>query len=902
MPLRTKPIGHVAGGLEGQLGPQGIQGPQGPPGPIGPREGPPGPKGDDGPTGEQGLPGIDGVQGPMGPHGKPGLPGIPGPIGLDGPPGIDGLPGPQGLPGIDGPPGVTGEIGLVGTPGKDGETGKLISQPVVDRDQILLPNSFYLIDDIKGPIVCTLPVNPQDGDTIIIQALDKITRDCTVLAGRNIVNCEGSISHQAVFRKNIAAESYGWQYNVITNTWYCVSQTRMGCLGPQGPQGPQGEVGQVGPIGHTGDDGPQGEIGPSLPISNVLYIDQYHGSDETGLRERADLPFQSLLSAQNAAHKGDYIVVRSGAYIGSNINKDNVIWCLESDVTLINEQDYLFSGSGITILGHGELVSRGTGVTFKLTGGKNNIQCLDIASETDVMHHTGGVTTMTVFDYIHSTGNESTGILLTGGHLYLNVCNHISAGGDKAVCIKNGGGSLFLNCPEMISKYCGIMTTSTTDIQIKQLTATNGPGLVVGGEICTGKINRLYTNTAKHGSLVVSDGVCNMRIQEIENSAVSGSTIRILGGESNITFNRLIAVGGDACEGINIVRGKVVLNGSIIKSKSAAITVSQGPVDCVFNINHCINDSPDTCLSFNAKGRVAFQGQICQTQTAGADAVYIGPEGSCVLNIQTIRSQSIGIVSENPFWSATIGTIVSAICGVECRSGSGQLQVNKIESRIGVRSLGQSACVVQGSLINTEDSCFVIEEQASVTAHVLDARSDNYIVQQTTARPTAMTFEHVHTSGNSPAFNCGGTGVISLAIGEAITNAELFHVYDDCGVNCTTRHAITTGGNLIRSVSTGLHEMSIDRAVCPGIVISIKDGVHRYRGSYQSNENDCVRIDGPVNLRFDNAVLICPANKYSCSSTSPIKVANYGILTVSAPLDDNVQLHYPQHVQVYERL
>ena len=642
-----------------------------------------------------------------------------------------------------------------------------------------------------------------------------------------------------------------------------------------------------------------------MPISNAIYVDQFHGSDENGLRERVDKPFQTLVAAQTVAQKGDYIVVRSGAYLAENLDKEHIIWCLEPDTTVINDKNYMYCSQTVHILGHGELVSRETGVTFNFTGGNHRVQCLNISSETDVIHQVGGIVTMNINDYIHSTGNKSNVINISGGHLYLQVANHISAGGDDTICVRNTGGILYLECPEMISKYGGIISQSNTTLQIKQLTATNGPGLIVNGDLCTGQINRIYTNTAKLGSLMVMDGHCNMRFQEIENAAITGATIKISGGESNIIFNRLIASGGDACEGINITGGKVVIKGNVIKSKASAVNVKQGPVDCVLDIHHCVNDSPDTCLSFDATGRVVYQGQLCQTKSAGSNGVYLGPNGSCTINIQTIRSQAIGLVANNPFWSATIGTIVAVVGGVECQSGSGQLQVGKIESRIGVHTRQEATCVVQSLLINTDECCLISDGNSTITGHILDSRSDNYIMQQTSDRSSSISIDHVHTSGNSPAFSCGGKGALSIGIGESITNAELFHVYDDCGLMCNVRHAITTGGNLIRSSSTGFHDVSIDRAVCPGIVITAQAGYHRYRGNYQSNENDCIRLDdvnGNLNFRLDNAVLICPANKYSCSSTTPIKIANYGILTVSAPLDEKVQLYFPQHLQMYESL
>ena len=93
--------------------------------------------------------------------------------------------------------------------------------------------------------------------------------------------------------------------------------------------------------------------------NNTLFVDQQYGSNITGVRERRDLPYQTVIAAYNAALTGDTIHVFPGNYTESiSVSTPGLKFYLENGVTinssntpiftlLDNTQDFSVDGYGI---------------------------------------------------------------------------------------------------------------------------------------------------------------------------------------------------------------------------------------------------------------------------------------------------------------------------------------------------------------------------------------------------------------------------------------------------------------------------------------------------------------------------------------------------------------------------
>jgi hypothetical protein len=73
-------------------------------------------------------------------------------------------------------------------------------------------------------------------------------------------------------------------------------------------------------------------------VGKTVFVDSVHGDDSSGLRERFDLPFLTLMAARTAALAGDTVVVRPGVYVlpdqNHQLGKDQVDWHFQPGTTV----------------------------------------------------------------------------------------------------------------------------------------------------------------------------------------------------------------------------------------------------------------------------------------------------------------------------------------------------------------------------------------------------------------------------------------------------------------------------------------------------------------------------------------------------------------------------------------
>lgn len=139
-----------------------------------------------------------------------------------------------------------------------------------------------------------------------------------------------------------------------------------GAISSQGPRGPIGATGPAGPAGPTG----------YKSVNNTVFVDQAFGSDSTGLRERLDLPFQTITAAQTAALSGDTIHVFPGTYTDYNLGKYGVsfYFSLGANITVSTGNRDLFlinDENDVNVYGYGRFQTTGCIVLVTRSSGAN---------------------------------------------------------------------------------------------------------------------------------------------------------------------------------------------------------------------------------------------------------------------------------------------------------------------------------------------------------------------------------------------------------------------------------------------------------------------------------------------------------------------------------------------------
>ena len=259
-------------------GPTGSTGPTGNTGPTGSNSTVTGPTGNTGWTGPTGSNSVV-----TGPTGNTGWTGYTGPTGsnstVTGPTGNTGWTGTTGCTGSNST--VTGPTGNTGWTGYTGPTGS---------------NST-----VTGPTGNTGWTGPTGSNSVV-------TGPTGNTGWTGYTGPTGSNSTVTGPTGNT-----GWTGPTGSNSVVTGPTGNTGWTGPTGANsvvtGPTGSTGWTGWTGSTGSTGPS-----NILNGNSLFVDAVFGSDTTGQRQRADLPFLTIGAANTAAQSGDTIFVRPGTY------------------------------------------------------------------------------------------------------------------------------------------------------------------------------------------------------------------------------------------------------------------------------------------------------------------------------------------------------------------------------------------------------------------------------------------------------------------------------------------------------------------------------------------------------------------------------------------------------------
>jgi hypothetical protein len=181
-------------------------------------------------------------------------------------------------------------------------------------------------------------------------------------------------------------------------------------------------------------------LSPIYSRGNILYVDSALGNDTTGLRQRSDRPFLTLIAAQTAAQSGDLIQVYPGTYTDTSLGKNGVNWFFLPGALIRATVD---TGAGVVR----SLFSAAAGETF-FVGGDGDFQInrtAGVGSETDVrVFSASGAGAEIVAEYIRA---EATSTGTAGCPIYAEDGGIIKARGDYAfgkdrACFCTGANSL----------------------------------------------------------------------------------------------------------------------------------------------------------------------------------------------------------------------------------------------------------------------------------------------------------------------------------------------------------------------------------------------------------------------------------------------------------------------------
>ncbi len=129
-------------------------------------------------------------------------------------------------------------------------------------------------------------------------------------------------------------------------------------------------TGAVSSKGAKGDKGDAGTAAPSLLTLNNMVFVAKNGSDSTGLVNRLDKPFLTILAAQSATTSGYTIYVYPGSYTISNLGKDGVSYHFMDGVNLSFSTGFVLSAN-INIFVSGFAKCTGTRLV-NVTGATNS--------------------------------------------------------------------------------------------------------------------------------------------------------------------------------------------------------------------------------------------------------------------------------------------------------------------------------------------------------------------------------------------------------------------------------------------------------------------------------------------------------------------------------------------------
>jgi len=165
----------------------------------------------------------------------------------------------------------------------------------------------------------------------------------------------------------------------------------------------------------------------AINVGNTLFVDAQFGNNATALVDRQDKPYADIITAQFAAVAGDTILVRPGAYSGSNIGKDGVRYHFENGaVHTTNSQNFRdFGGNSFVVTGYGRFISNfGANLLCSGTGNKVHIEGLSFQTggNYNVLSNAGSTEIIiNMSEYITMNGTEQCFRIDAYAKLYVNT-------------------------------------------------------------------------------------------------------------------------------------------------------------------------------------------------------------------------------------------------------------------------------------------------------------------------------------------------------------------------------------------------------------------------------------------------------------------------------------------------
>jgi hypothetical protein len=360
-------------------------------------------------------------------------------------------------------------------------------------------------------------------------------------------------------------------------------------------------------------------VSSEIPVSQTIYVDPLYGDDGTGLRERLDLPFQSISSALSASLAGDTIVLRPGDhYVYANVVKDGVsIYGEEgsnvySFTNLINASPFE-GGTALTgnwyWLGYSKVVY----CSGPIINIKNNPTAI-LNLEFDILNG----------------NNLSNSILPQDGLINLRVRYDYISLGRNFSCRLSGNinaviGGLcrctYNNPSNGIFWISGTSWTGKANIKAKSFDIPNNAvggnhahfyyDNMIGGEVNIELDELIDTSNVTQAAIIVSNaftntaGIVNIKIKKAIMS-------RPLFSINNAISNVVLEIGNSNSGANNFSNGSLLIRNSLVKNiLGKVIGVSGGTLSLMGStlvsdgVNPTISNTGGTILSQGSKGNVA---------------------------------------------------------------------------------------------------------------------------------------------------------------------------------------------------------------------------------------------------------------------------------------------------------
>lgn len=280
-----------------------------------------------------------------------------------------------------------------------------------------------------------------------------------------------------------------------------------------------------------------------------VFVDSVNGSDATGTRGNATLPFLTLLAAQTAASSGDTIIVGPGTYTGKNLGKSGVAWFFLPNAvynaTATASNDCLFNTGGRV---------SGFGQTFTLTVTSDSVNVI-------------GITAVVVFG-INIVVTKTTG---TGaGNVQGLTSNAALIGGNLTLNNSGTGTTLAVNAGRFISQPIAAGESIIT------VNHTGASGTVTGVQGASTVCGAINVNSSGTGNVTGASG-STVSIIFGDVTAVStggGTAIGINNTGSNTIYHvgRITATGGASSKAVNNTSSASATFGQIVSSTAASVT------------------------------------------------------------------------------------------------------------------------------------------------------------------------------------------------------------------------------------------------------------------------------------------------------------------------------------------